>query len=319
MRDELLAPAYRSRRARSSSLASTICTSVDQPSEATPRNPERNAARALPSSVDGSSSANMKVPVTAHSPGSAARSNTNVSDGSSRMVRNSFMTLSGPARLGIEPARLGQRRDQRAPLDIGPCSIRRTSRSPLSSMSRRAAFSGASRARYVLAISLEAALLPGVDLHHEMAREASDQFRGASFVEAFVLDRRRQRPQPGLAFGHRHGADHAAEHQPVRRLRPPARPTRRTARRRPGPHRRRSHPARRRRSASRAAHAPSARRSAPPSRHRTRAARCAAARPAPAPRRIRRDRNGRRKPACRRRVRRRSPWHARRRRRPRAA
>ena len=52
--------------------------------------PPRNAARALPSSVAGSASANTKAPDTAHSPGSAARSNTKVSDGSSRMVRSSF-------------------------------------------------------------------------------------------------------------------------------------------------------------------------------------------------------------------------------------
>ena len=39
---------------RSSSLASTICTSVDQPSDCTPRKPERNAARSLPSIAAGS-------------------------------------------------------------------------------------------------------------------------------------------------------------------------------------------------------------------------------------------------------------------------
>src|SRR5690349_12040853 len=105
---------------RSWSLASTICTRVDQPSEATPRKPDRNAARALPCNADGSSLAYTKVPVTAHSPGSATRSNTNVSDGSSRMVRMSFMTLLGSPRLWIEPTGPGQGGDQRPPLDVRP-------------------------------------------------------------------------------------------------------------------------------------------------------------------------------------------------------
>ena len=64
---------------------------------------ERRARLAL--SVAGSSSQNMKAPDTAHSPGSAARSNTNVSDGSSRMVRSSFMRIAAPG-LRIEPGRL---------------------------------------------------------------------------------------------------------------------------------------------------------------------------------------------------------------------
>ena len=76
----------------SASLASTICTSVENPSEVIPRNPLRNATRAFPSSAAGSASKKTKPPGTAHSPGSAARSKMNVSDGSSRMVRSSFMT-----------------------------------------------------------------------------------------------------------------------------------------------------------------------------------------------------------------------------------
>src|SRR5262245_41130231 len=76
---------------RSASLASTICTKVDQPSDGTPRNPLRNAARGLPASASGSAPENMNAPDTAHSPGEAARSNTNVSDGSSLMVGRSFI------------------------------------------------------------------------------------------------------------------------------------------------------------------------------------------------------------------------------------
>ncbi len=75
---------------RSPSLASTICTNVDHPSVDIPRKPLRNAARALPSRRPGSRFQNTNAPETAHSPGSAAFSNTNVSDASSRMVRISF-------------------------------------------------------------------------------------------------------------------------------------------------------------------------------------------------------------------------------------
>src|SRR5262249_985645 len=65
---------------RSSSLAATICTSVDQPSVDTPRKPLRNAERALPSRDAASRFQNAKAPDTAHSPGSAAFSNTKVSE-----------------------------------------------------------------------------------------------------------------------------------------------------------------------------------------------------------------------------------------------
>ena len=132
--------------ARSASLASTICTSVDQPSEGTPRNPLRKAARGLPSSASGSASANMNAPDTAHSPGSAARSNTKVSDGSSRMVRKQLHRR-GPPRRGIEPRRRVRARAMSERRSASTLPMRRTRRSPLSSISRRTPLSGASRAR----------------------------------------------------------------------------------------------------------------------------------------------------------------------------
>ena len=152
-----------------------------------------------------------------------------------------------------------------------------------------------------------------------MAREAADQLRGAGLVEAFFLDRRGQRPQTRLALGHRHGADHAAEHEPVRRLvlrsvrpgelraadeavidgdriRPDAgdRLLRRRARDQRVGQRRHAGVERAPRGAQRLVGL----------QH---------------DREFGQDRNGRRKPACPRRARRRSPWRARRRRRPRAA
>ena len=112
------APAYRSRRGgrrrwpRRSAPASTSRATARRGSR------ERNAARSLPSMAAGSASQNMNAPDTAHSPGSAARSNTKVSDGSSRMVRRSFMCaalrLSGSSH---DTAR--QRADERTPHRLG--------------------------------------------------------------------------------------------------------------------------------------------------------------------------------------------------------
>ncbi|GMA76722.1 hypothetical protein GCM10025880_31390 [Methylorubrum aminovorans] len=61
--------------------------------ESMPIKPERNAARSLPARVARSVSKNRNEPVTAHSPGSAARAKTKVSEGSSRRVRGSLPAL----------------------------------------------------------------------------------------------------------------------------------------------------------------------------------------------------------------------------------
>src|SRR5690242_15248196 len=62
----------------------------------------------------------MKAPETAHSPGSAARANTKVSDGSRRMVRGSFnMPASSKlraARLRIVPGHPRERFDRAGPV-----------------------------------------------------------------------------------------------------------------------------------------------------------------------------------------------------------
>ena len=144
---------------------------------ATPRKPLRNAERALPCSARGSRFQNTNAPDTAHSPGSAAGSNTNVSDGSSRMVRSSFMraALSSADRSQIGR---GERRQQVAARD-STLPTRRISRSPFSSMSRRSPVSRGSRFEIVLARPRQSRLLPGIDVHHEMPREAFDQLTGA--------------------------------------------------------------------------------------------------------------------------------------------
>ncbi len=58
----------------------------------------------------------------------------------------------------------------------------------------------------------------GIDIRHEMARKAFDQAAGIKIIEAFLIERGSKRPQPRLAFIHRHQADHGAEDEPFRRL-----------------------------------------------------------------------------------------------------
>src|SRR6185295_15955916 len=81
---------------------------------------ERSATRCFWPSTAGSPFQNTNAPETAHSPGSAARSNTKVSDGSSLMVRGSFsMSASSEfwtARLRIVPVCLRQRIHKTDPL-----------------------------------------------------------------------------------------------------------------------------------------------------------------------------------------------------------
>src|SRR4051794_37982166 len=100
----------------SASVASVTIASVDQPRLSIPRKPERSATRCFWASVAGSRFQNTNAPETAHSPGSAARSNTKVSDGSSLMVRGSFsISVSSEfrtARLRIIPFRFRQRIDE---------------------------------------------------------------------------------------------------------------------------------------------------------------------------------------------------------------
>jgi len=71
------------------SVASVTIASVDQPRLSIPRSP--SATRRAVSAEHGRILVqNTKAPETAHSPGTAARSNTNVSDGSSLIVRGNF-------------------------------------------------------------------------------------------------------------------------------------------------------------------------------------------------------------------------------------
>ena len=318
--DQLLRQRVDRGAARSSSLASTICTSVDQPSDATPRKPARNAARALPSSWRDRRPRTRRRPTPPIRRARRRCSNTNVSDGSSRMVRSSF-TRAALRVCGIEPATASASAGTSVPaLDLGLAHAPHQQIAVVvdvaahALLGRRAAPDSSSRPS-PKPCSCQASIA-----HHEMAREALDQPAGAEIVEAFLLERgRRAAAGPArLRPSRRCGSCRRTPATPAARPRGAVGPGQPPAADQAAIDVDRVRPVERR-SASPAAHARPARRRAPPCRHRRRAARCAAARPAPAPRRIRRGRSGRHRPACRRRARPHAPWHARRRRRPRAA
>src|SRR4051794_25358965 len=155
-----------------------------------PRKPDRSATRCFWLNTAGSLLQNTKAPDTAHSPGSAARSKTNVSDRSSRMVRGSFnMAWSSEFRaaLGrIVPAGRGERIDEAAPrgqpapsranqqvavhIDAAP-HAGGTPRQPLQIIARD---------------RLETALVPAVERGHQLARKPFDDGVGVDQLETFA-------------------------------------------------------------------------------------------------------------------------------------
>src|SRR4030081_3323464 len=174
----------------SASVASVTIASVDQPRLSMPRKPERKATRCFWPSVAGSRFQNMKAPETAHSPGSAARSNTNVSDGSSLMVRGNFnMSASSEfrtARLRIIPSRLGKRIHQAAPL--GRPAAGRLDRQPIAMGVDGAPLAGLADRKPFQIIPrdrLETALVPAVERGHQMTGEAFDDGVGVDHLKAF--------------------------------------------------------------------------------------------------------------------------------------
>ena len=206
---------------------------------------------------------NTKAPDTAHSPGSAARSNTNVSDGSSRMVRSSFMCavrrVFGSSHDGAASAGMSCLRS------ASTLPTRRTSRSPFSSMSRRTPLLARQALQILLRDRAEAVFLPGVDVHHQVAREAFDQLGRRDVGEAFLLQRRRQRVEARARRRSSRPCGSSRRTPASPAARPRARPAaRRAVRRRPARHRRGSRPASRSRPAFPAAHRRAARRPAPP-------------------------------------------------------
>ncbi len=189
-------------------------------------------------------SQNMKAPDTAHSPGSAARSNTNVSDGIEPDGAQQFHPRGPRSRDRARTApRARAASGRRVSLAAAGADAPHQEIAIVVDVASHAFFRRQTR-QIAFRHLAEAVLVPGIDRHHQMARKALDQPAGTEIVEAFVLQRGRQRPQARLILGHRHGADRGAEHEPVRRFvlrrHPPAS---RAARRRPARYRREWHQA----------------------------------------------------------------------------
>src|SRR3954470_17088476 len=189
---------------RSASLASVTIASVDQPRLSMPRKPERSATRCFWLNRVGSLLQNTKAPDTAHSPGSAARSNTNVSDGSSRMVRGNFNMIGSsefrPALDRIIPACRRQRIDKAVPLQR-PGGGRRPDQEIAIAVDAAALLRRApgKPLEVIPRNRLEAAFFPAVERAHEMTGETLD--------DRVVLDRRKTLTQQGHAGGGLHFVD----------------------------------------------------------------------------------------------------------------
>ena len=163
-----------------------------------PTKPERNAARALPVRLATSAPANAKLPGTAHSPGSAARSKTKVSDGSSRMVRRSLT----PAVLPLpDRARTGS--PVRPPAACRSGSVlprQRTSRSPWAVEGRDGPFLEPQAIEIGPGDGCHLVLAPGVEASIRWRAKLSTNRPEPISSKPSSAERRRQRPQARLVL-----------------------------------------------------------------------------------------------------------------------
>src|SRR5713226_6061523 len=217
-------PARRSTMAcRSASVVSVTIASVDQPRLSMPKKPERSATRCFWPSVSGSWFQNTNAPETAHSPGSAARSKTSVSDGSSLMVRGNLnMSASSEfrtARLRIIPSRLGERIHKTGPLGRSAAGWRGDQEVAAEvDPSALAGLSAGKPCQIIPRARLKPALVPQVEGGHEMAGEAADDRVGVDHLKTFAQQGNAGGGLHLLDMGHIRGAQHEAEHQPCRNL-----------------------------------------------------------------------------------------------------
>src|SRR5438552_11214120 len=174
----------------SAAVASVTIASVDQPRLSIPRKPERSATRCFGPSMAGSWFQNTNAPETAHSPGSAARSKTSVSDGSSLMVRGNLnMSASSEfrtARLRIIPSRLGERIHKTSSLGRPAAGWR--GGQEVAAEIDPSALAGllAGKPRQIIPCDrLKAALVPQVEGSHEMAGETADDRGGVDRPKTF--------------------------------------------------------------------------------------------------------------------------------------
>src|SRR5439155_4265001 len=178
----------------SASVASVTIASVDQPRLSIPRKPERSATRCFWPRLAGPWFQNTNAPETAHSPGSAARSKTNVSDGSSLMVRGNFnMSASSEFRtacLRIIPSSPSERIHKTGPLRRS--LARRQADQKIAVDVDAPAFTGLALRKPLQIVPrdrLEAARFPAVERGHQMAAEAFDDRIRVDHLKTFAEER----------------------------------------------------------------------------------------------------------------------------------
>src|SRR6266436_1892242 len=173
---------------RSTSVASVTMASVDQPRLSMPRKPERSATRCFWPRVAGSRFQNTNAPETAHSPGSAARSKTNVSDGSSRIVRGNFnISASSEFRTALAriiPSRLGERIHQTAPVGWRAAGSRPDQEIAVAIEPSALAWRALGQAFQIIPRDcIKTPLVPAIERGHEMAGEALDDRIGVDHLK----------------------------------------------------------------------------------------------------------------------------------------
>src|SRR4051812_8928948 len=217
-------PARRSTMAcRSASLASVTIASVDQPRLSIPRKPERSATRCFWSRLARSRFQNTKAPETAHSPGSAARSNTKVSDGSSLMVRGNFNICASSefrtALARIVPGNLRERIHKAAPVGWPTAGRRLDQKIAIEVDAAALAFRAPGKPREIIhSDRIKTPLVPAVEGGHQMARETADDRFDIDHLKTFAQQRNAGGGLHFFNMSHVGRAQDDAEHQPRRYL-----------------------------------------------------------------------------------------------------
>src|SRR5712692_4568678 len=206
---------------RSASVASVTIASVDQPRLSMPRKPERSATRCFWPSVAGSWFQNTNAPEIAHSPGSAARSNTNVSDGSSLIVRGNLNMSASfefrTARLRIIPSRLGERIHKIGPVGRPAAGGRAHQKVAVGADRPALACLALGKPLQIIPCDhLEPALVPSVERGHEMTGEAADDRVGVDHLKTLAQQGNAGGGLYFLDMGHVRRAQNEDQHQPFR-------------------------------------------------------------------------------------------------------
>src|SRR3984893_1386605 len=198
--------------------------SVDQPRLSIPRKPERRATRCFcPRAAGSSQPQNTKLPETAHSPGSAARSNTNESEASSLMVRGSLIMSVSP-QPGTAEAWIIPRRTRKCLKETSPnrrTFIERSAHEKIAvaiDAPPLASLVPEQPREVVKGDGTEPLFAPPVEAGHEVPGEACNDSVGFNHFEALARQRYGSWYRTGLEMRQVCRAQHDAQYQPGRHI-----------------------------------------------------------------------------------------------------